>query len=504
MPKRCATSALQSAARKARRVVKETNDLYDYFYINHLSDEVETNDELEILTRQDMSDSEFSTGVVEIREPFRDLTAPLSLSVSLSDTNADSYVSQSESFKNSFLSPSCSDDSFDSDFSDGEAFFKFDSQLAPPLPCRETTFRDELAAWAVAIPAVHVNSLLEILKEHECFKHELPKDCRTLVRTPRNVNVIQIAPGTYYHLGAQDEIVRLLQSIGFAGTAISLFVNVDGLPISESSTSQFWPILAIIRLKGLTQLPFAIGLYHGMQKPADSNEFLSTFTEEIGTLMSNGFQLGQKTIYIERVSFLCDAPALAYILQIKNHNARHSCRKCLVVGERCWTDAEWEKIKNNETDEYGQIKLKRGDPPGRLAYLEVAVEARTDISFRARAHPEFHNGDSILEQLSIDMVLDFPVDPMHQVYIGVTRKWIDYNVTVNGFKLSPRTLNSIKTFMDSLGQSTPHEFARSSRNFDSLSNWKATELRQFLLYTGPVIMRSRLSKENMNISCHCM
>ena len=63
MPKRCATTALQSAARKARRVVKETNDLYDYFYINHLSDEVETNDELEILTRQDMSDSDFSTGV---------------------------------------------------------------------------------------------------------------------------------------------------------------------------------------------------------------------------------------------------------------------------------------------------------------------------------------------------------------------------------------------------------------------------------------------------------
>lgn len=40
----------------------------------------------------------------------------------------------------------------------------------------------------------------------------------------------------------------------------------------------------------------------------------------------------------------------------------------------------------------------------------------------------------------------------------------------------------------------PSEFARQPRDFQTIAQWKATECRQFLLYTGPVILQNIISK----------
>lgn len=41
------------------------------------------------------------------------------------------------------------------------------------------------------------------------------------------------------------------------------------------------------------------------------------------------------------------------------------------------------------------------------------------------------------------------------------------------------------------------EFARRPRELEDYSQWKATEFRQFLLYTGPVILQKELQSEQL-------
>ena len=62
-------------------------------------------------------------------------------------------------------------------------------------------------------------------------------------------------------------------------------------------------------------------------------------------------------------------------------------------------------------------------------------------------------------------------------------------------RLSQRQLREISDKLSSLSGKIPSEFARQPRTLEELERWKATEFRQFLLYTGPVILRKVLSKD---------
>jgi hypothetical protein len=49
---------------------------------------------------------------------------------------------------------------------------------------------------------------------------------------------------------------------------IDLIIYIDGLPLSKSNKSSFWPIMCSDRL---TNKVFIVGIFHGYEKPKSSN-----------------------------------------------------------------------------------------------------------------------------------------------------------------------------------------------------------------------------------------
>lgn len=134
-----------------------------------------------------------------------------------------------------------------------------------------------MANWAVNfnIPQNALNGLLPILKQLPELK-QLPKDSRTILKT-KIISEIKplctINPGLYFHFGLTSALKLHFKNNEVNNiSVVKVVIGIDGLPVSKSSSSKFWPILCYIR--PFKHSVFPIGIYWGHEKPFDSNEYL--------------------------------------------------------------------------------------------------------------------------------------------------------------------------------------------------------------------------------------
>jgi hypothetical protein len=331
-----------------------------------------------------------------------------------------------------------------------------------------------LVTWAnkFNITAVALGDLLHFLSK---FHPELPLDPRTLLKTTRAISVNKVAGGMYSHIGILHNLQKLYETLPmdscFEAAVLHIQINIDGLPIFKSSNLQLWPILGL--LKGSSCLrPFTIGIYAGNQKPTNIAEFLQDFVAEFKLMENADFILGCRVHRIAVHSFVCDAPARAMLKQVKLHSGYHGCERCEQTGEWC----------------------------GRVVFPQTNASLRANASFDElsgtydRLH---HTGVSPLRELSVGLVSQFCLDYMHLVCQGVMRKllmlWMRGPLSIH-CRLSAGILNQISEHLISLRHFIPSEFARRPRAVLEIDRWKATEFRQFLLYTGPVVLKGLVSE----------
>lgn len=107
-------------------------------------------------------------------------------------------------------------------------------------------------------------------------------------------------------------------------TKLKLQLNSDGLPLFKSTNDQFWPILG--RIENLPDSrPFIIGLFYGESKPSNVNQYLEQFIEEFRELERNGLDVDEERFSISISSVICDAPAKAFIKNIKQCSGYYGC-----------------------------------------------------------------------------------------------------------------------------------------------------------------------------------
>jgi len=320
----------------------------------------------------------------------------------------------------------------------------------------ETDFRTALATWAIThdIREDSLRDLLHLIRT--TFKTKLPADPRTLKKTPSSsVKTRLCHPGLYWHAG----IVNGLALLNFEDV-IKLDFSIDGVPLAKSSKSCFWPILC---RDSVNANIFLLGVYHGHEKPSDSNDFLRDFCDELKTLCTEGVHLNGSFYQIEPGLFIGDAPAKAFALKIKAHNAYYGCTTCTEEGEYI---------------------------SGRVVYPKLDLPLRSDADFRSMAQEEHHHEETILLQIpGFNLIDDVVLDYMHLVLLGVVRKlmnlWISGKVPV---RLQSRVLVDVSEKLESLTSFMPREYSRKPRPLHTAKFWKATEWRELLFILGPVVL----------------
>lgn len=343
------------------------------------------------------------------------------------------------------------------------------------------TLESQLGAWAVKNNVTH-NSLSELLKIIGPFvEYPLPLSAKSLLSTPKSVNIVQIDGGKYYFFGVKKFIVDTLEnnlvknfyfpvSTSNNSDLITLTLSTDGIPICKSSSITLWPLL--VRIDQVMHIdPFPCAIFCGGSKPSSIHQFMEDVVKELLDITRNGIVVKEKSYRVEISCFVADRPARSFVKCVKGHGGYHSCERC---------DDEGEYVSN------------------RIVYSTKSGMRRSNISFRAKSDPDHHIGSlsSPMVGLEFDMVLQFSLDYMHLVLLGVVKKllcmWISGPLTC---RLPAKLVTQLSEKLVNCAKYFPVEFQRKPRSLKELSRYKATEFRHFLLYTGPCVLKQIISRD---------
>lgn len=389
------------------------------------------------------------------------------------------------------LSPSCEEDAFDFEQfptgSDTTHFPNLNIPTCDDADCNsnsdnercclsdseseEISLEDGLVDWVNHFQVKHnaVDSLLKLLKQsgHPC----LPATARSLLGTAREFNLQKKSGMEYLYFPLGESLLENFRSypqdIRQNVDHLELNFNIDGIPLFKSSRSSLWPVLCGIMNVTPVKV-FPIALSYGKTKPSDL-DFLHDTVQDLNNLMKYGLKDGDKVLSVSVRCFVCDAPARSLVKCTKLYSGYYGCDKCCQSG--VWI--------------------------GRMTFPDTdGIELRTDESFRRQSNREHHHGTSPLCDLDVDMIKAFPHDYMHLACLGVMKKLIlAWMRGKRDVRISARQIDEISTKLVNLKKCIPSSFARKPRGLAEVDRWKATEYRQFLLYTGKIVLKGILRDE---------
>lgn len=134
-----------------------------------------------------------------------------------------------------------------------------------------------------------------------------------------------------------------------------------------------------------------------------------------------------------------------------------------------------------------------------MSFPNIECARRTNDTFRTRADQLHHKETSLIEELDIDMILNFPTsDSLHLLDLGVMKRcllrWV---FGEKGFtrKWRPALTDLVSRLLHKCAKYVPKEFHRKPRSLKYLRQWKGVEFRLMLLYTGIVILKQSLDDD---------
>lgn len=290
------------------------------------------------------------------------------------------------------------------------------------------------------------------------------------------------------------EYKRLKEPGGFLykTSNITLSLFVDGVPLFKSSSTSIWPVYLLIneipRKERFNKKNMLLwGVWQGIGKPK-MNMFLRPLVRDLLDLYQDGLTFicpdtqVQVTTKAMLIIATMDLQARAYVLMITHHNGENGCLYCMEPGT--------------------VVPSGNGHCRAYLSSLHPP-EPRTDDSLKrnaelARQTGKTHAGimgQSVLGFLPyFSFTKNVVIDYMHGTLLGVSKKlnqlWFDPGHSSETFSI----YEEIKGVDEDLKNIKPpyvvHRLPRVITN--THSHWKASELRNWLLFYSLPCLKDRL------------
>ncbi|KAF0760368.1 Uncharacterized protein FWK35_00011028 [Aphis craccivora] len=175
---------------------------------------------------------------------------------------------------------------------------------------------------------------------------------------------------------------------------------------------------------------------------------------------------------------------LSYILKIKWHSGYFSYTRCLYEGDNCESKVCFPYCNNKSVE-------------------------RTHDMYVNMINEEHHVGKTtskLTELPGIDLIRNFPLDYMHLVNLGIVKKLIQlwlFKGPLN-VRLPGHSINTLSTALLAIQSCISSDFVRKTRLVQEVSRWKATELRLFISYVDPIVLKDLISSDGYTnfISLH--
>lgn len=288
---------------------------------------------------------------------------------------------------------------------------------------------------------------------------------------------------------------------------ISFQLNTDGVSLFKSSNVEIWPLYLTINelppsMRYSRKHRIFAGIWFGQSKPCFKT-FLHPLYDSLSLLFETGItvmvpNIGEATVKAKIISATLDAPAKSALQNFSLFSGFDGCPCCLERGETCWISDKGHKTiyPFNLSMPEGHAQLRTHSDT-----IKHAKTAQMSVISTGKEHPVF--GVKGLTWMmyfpGFDIIKGMRIDYMHAVLIGVQKMllklWFD-----KGNKAMPWYIGNHLALLDQKLRDikVPNVITRLPRSLNDVGHWKASELRNFLLYYSIPILSGTLPELYFN------
>lgn len=287
--------------------------------------------------------------------------------------------------------------------------------------------------------------------------------------------------------------------------SLTLLGHADGISTSDSSDASLWPLeYVIVELPFYLRFKFVIvsGIWIDDSKP-NLNSFMKPFVQEIQAINREG---GVKWVHPKTKAehrsllsvpcFVMDAPARAGLQNILSHGGKHCCNICEQKMKKLPEEPVLPGVKKKRrrrvfTFEEEAAELRTAE---RMNVQATEAKRRQQVQTGVKlANVRGVRGFSVAAQLpGCDRsTMVFP-EYMHLI-LCLMKEFLGLWFEVSGPWSLKDHIDTVNSFLANI--KVPDFITRIPRPVDCFHQWKANELRSFLLYYSVIIFKKIMKDE---------